>query len=237
MPSKAIILASGIGKRLMPLTKETPKCLIDLGGVTILERIIESLRENKVNDIIITTGHLEEKIKDFMKNKYPEIDITYVKNPLYDKTDYIYSLWLAKEHSKDNDIILLHGDLVYDFKLMENIVKENKSSVLIKEKGDSPKKDFKARIENGLVSEIGVNVFGDNAKFCAPLYKFSKMDFQKLLAGVEDFVKNDKVNHYIEDAFNAMPNKIKLYPFYHDKEFCLEIDDFEDLEKAKNIFK
>ena len=234
---KAIILASGEGKRLRPLTEKLPKPLIKLNGVTILERIIQSLVENNIIDIIITTGYLEEKIKEFIKNKYPELYITYVKNPIYDKTNYIYSLWLTKKASKNSDVILLHGDLVYDPKLMEKIVKENRTCVLIKKGGRVPKKDFKVRIKNRLITEIGVNVFGPDAKFCAPLYKFLKKDFKKLLKQIEKFIKDNRIDCYAEDAFNAISSEIKLFPIYYNKEFCMEIDDFDDLEKAKNILK
>ena len=75
---KAVILASGIGKRLKPLTDKVPKPLVEVNGVTLLERIIRSLTENGIKDIVITTGSLEEKIKDFIQNKYPEIKITFI---------------------------------------------------------------------------------------------------------------------------------------------------------------
>lgn len=237
MKTKAIILASGVGKRLRPLTNKTPKSLISFGGVTILERIIQSLIDNKVTDIIITTGHLEREVKKFLRNKYQRINITYVRNPIYDKTNYIYSLWLAREVSKNADIILLHGDLVYASRLMEMIVKKDKSCVLVKRKGRVPRKDFKARIKNGLITEIGVNVTGSGARFCLPLYKFLRKDFKKLIREVGKLVKADKLNCYAEDAFNQISNQVKMRPLYYNKEFCMEIDNLNDLEKAKKIFK
>ncbi len=233
---KAIILASGEGKRLMPLTKKTPKPLIEIsGGLSILERIMRSLTENNINDIIITTGHLEKQIGKFIKNKYPKINITYVENPVYDKTNYIYSLWLARKILQEDDIILMHGDLVYDFELMKRIINEDRTCVLIKKGTEFPKKDFKARIKNNLITEIGVDVSGKDARFCAPLYKFLKHDFKEFLNEIENFIMANKVNCYAEDAFNKISDKIKLYPVYYDKEFCMEIDDFDDLEKAKNL--
>ena len=233
---KAVILASGLGRRLMPLTKTIPKCLIELNGLTILEKIISSLIEYNIIDIIITTGHFSSKIKDFVKNKYEgRINVVYVENPIYDKTNYIYSLWLTKEFTENDDIVLLHGDLVYDPKLIERIVSADKSSVLIKKHGELPEKDFKARIKNGLISEIGVNVFGNDAKFCMPVYYFLKDDFKKLLAEIGEFTKNSKLNFYVEDAFNKISDQIKLHPVYYDKEFCMEVDDFNDLETARNF--
>ena len=234
---KAIILAAGPATRLRPSTEQTPKCLINVAGVSILERIIQSLIDNNVIDIIITTGYFEQKIKNFMQNKFPELKITYVRNPVYDKTNYIYSLWLAREAAKEDDIILLHGDLLYDLKLMKNIINQSKTSALIKKEKPAPEKDFKARIKNGLISEIGVKVSGNDARFCAPLYKFLNSDFKILLNEMEKFIKAGKVNSYTEDAFNSISGQIKLYPLYFDNEFCMEVDDLDDLEKAKAYLK
>ena len=234
---KAVILASGIGKRLKPLTDKVPKPLVEVNGVTLLERIIRSLTENGIKDIVITTGSLEEKIKDFIQNKYPEIKITYVKNPIFDKTNYIYSLWLAKDVIGDDDIILLHGDLIYEPKLIKGIIRADKSSVLIRDSKEVPEKDFKARVENGLVKKIGVKIFGENARFCVPLYKILKGDFEKWLVKMEEFIKEGKTNNYAEDALNEITDEVKLYPVYYTEEPAMEVDDFEDLEKAKRIFK
>jgi len=234
---KAIILASGIGIRLTPLTEELPKTLIEINGVALLDRIIKSLTENNVFEIIITTGYLEEKIKEFVKNKYPDLKVTYVKNPIFDKTNYIYSLWLTKDFIKDDDVILLHGDLIYDFQLMKKIVRADKTSVLVKQGREVPEKDFKARIKNGLITKIGVDIFGKDARFCVPLYKILKTDFEKWIKKIGDFVKEGKNNCYAENAFNEISDQIQLHPLYYNKESAMEIDDFEDLEKAKRIFK
>lgn len=234
---KAIILASGIGERLMPLTKETPKPLIKLGEFTILERIIQSLIENNVTDIIITTGHLEKKIREFVKERYPDLKITYVKNPIYDKTNYIYSLWLTKDIAKDDDIILLHGDMFFEPRLMKRVVDSEKSCALIKNSPAVPEKDFKARISGGLIKEIGVNIFGQDARFCAPVYKLLKDDFKKWTNEIEEFINENNTNVYAEDALNKITDQLKFYPVYYNDEFCIEIDDFDDLENAKNYLK
>ena len=109
---KAIILASGIGKRLRPLTNNMPKSLIKIKDKTILEYQLDSLLKCKIEKVIITTGPFEEKIKEFLKTKYRNLDVTYVNNPKYETTNYIYSLWLTKDFI-DDDVILFHGDLLF----------------------------------------------------------------------------------------------------------------------------
>jgi phosphonopyruvate decarboxylase len=234
---KAVILASGIAKRLRPLTKKIPKALVDLGKETILERIINSLKENGIKNLIITTGYLEESIKDYIAKKYPELDVVYVNNPLYEKTNYIYSLCLAKEAIGDDDIILLHADMVFEPELLKRIVSQEKSGALVKRELPYPEKDFKASIVNGLINKVGVKIEGEMLKFLAPIYKFKNADFKTLLAKMEQFIKEGKTNCYAEDAFNEISDKIELHPVYFDNEFCMEVDDFDDLEKARSYFK
>ncbi len=233
---KAIIFNSGLGTRLRPLTNDTPKCLIDLGGFSILERMINSLKDNNVKDIVITTGYLEDKIKSFVKAKYPDLNVVFVNNPIYDKTNYIYSMWLAREALKDSDTTILHGDLVYDPKLLTKVLEQEESSALIKQAGALPEKDFKAEIQDNMISKIGVDIFGDNAKFCAPLYKFSADDLGLWFDKIGEFVKAENINCYAENAFNELPD-LKIKPVYYDNELCSEIDDHADLERVKALLK
>jgi len=93
---KALILASGAGKRLRPLTYHISKPLIRIGDKTILDYQMDNLTSCNIRDIIITTGSFEDKIKMHVKEMYPEIKISYVNNPKYDTTNYIYSMWLTK---------------------------------------------------------------------------------------------------------------------------------------------
>ena len=235
---KGIILASGIGKRLRPLTYEIPKPLIKIiEDKTILEYQIDNLIGCGIRNIIITTGPFEDKIKMHVKEKYPKLDVTYVNNPKYETTNYIYSIWLTKGLI-DDDIILLHGDLLFDKKLLEKLINEKcENCVLVNRNIKPPEKDFKAVIENNRVVKIGVEFSGENAFFSAPLYKFSKSDFLCWLDEVERFIKKEDIKRYAEDAFNKISDKIVLHPLYFDDELCMEIDTMEDLEIARNLIE
>ena len=190
-----------------------------------------------IDNIIITTGPFEEKIKKFISDKFPKLNVTYVKNPKYGSTNYIYSIWLLKGLI-DEDILLMHGDMVFEKEVLGKLLDSGyKTCVLVNNKIKVPQKDFKARIKNNKVTEIGINIFGKDAFFLPPIYKFSKNDFMLWLEEIKEFVKKGIVTVYAEDAFNNMPNKIQLYPLYYGDEFCMEIDNFEDLEKARSFFK
>jgi phosphoenolpyruvate phosphomutase len=233
---QALILASGIGKRLRPLTYEVPKPLLKIGDKTILEHQIDNLISCNITNIIITTGSFSDKIKEHVKEKYPEIKVSYVNNPKYETTNYIYSIWLTKELI-DDDIILLHGDLVFDKKLLERLIAENGNRVLVNKKIAVPEKDFKAVVENNRVVKIGVEFNGKNAFACLPLYKFSKADFLFWINECEQYIEKGDVNIYAEKVFNEISDLLLLFPLYFDDELCMEIDTEEELEMARKLIE
>jgi len=235
---KIIILNAGIGKRLQPITKKIPKCLIKISNNdTILDLQLKSLIKYNLTEIIILTGPFEKKIKEYIRKNYPKLKVQYVHNPRYERTNYIYSLYLTKEMI-DDKVILFHGDLIFSDLLLENMIKSKYSNcVLVNKEIPLPKKDFKALLINDRVEKIGVNIFGSNAAFLAPLYKLSKEFFLNWLIQIEIFIKNNQVNLYAEDALNEILNQVSLKPIYFNTLFCMEIDDFEDLNRARSIFK
>jgi choline kinase len=170
---KALILASGEGKRLRPLTYKTPKPLLKIiEDKTILDYQMDNLIGCGINDIIITTGPFEDKIKEHVEKNYPDLNVSYVHNPRYETTNYIYSLWLTKDLI-DDDIILLHGDLLFDKKLLERLINEKcENCVLVNRTINPPEKDFKAVIETGdtkSYAEDAFNRISDKIVLC-PLY-------------------------------------------------------------------
>ena len=230
-----MILNSGLGTRLYPMTKSKPKALLEIGDKTLLGHQLDSLIECRISDVIMTTGPFEEKIKHYVKTAYPDVNATYVKNPQYLTTNYIYSMWLTKNLIAD-DIVLFHGDLFFDTLLLKRLIdSKTVNCVLVNRKMESPKKDFKAVIENSRVTKIGVEFFGANAFFCAPLYKFSKSDFLSWLNQIGLFVERGDLSVYAETAFNQISDEILLQPLYFDEEICLEIDTKEDLELARSL--
>jgi len=231
---KAVILASGAGRRLLPLTDCVPKPLIKIGNKTILDYQLESLIKHGIDQAIITTGPFKEELEQHVRNNY-RMEVRFVNNPRYEATNYIYSLWLTK-NLIDGDVLLLHGDLVFDDVLVGKLIEAKNNRVLVNPEIKPPKKDFKALIKNNRVTKIGVDVAGPNACFCAPMYKFSKADFLCWLNKLGDFINQGKVNHYAEDAFNEISKEITLRPLYI-KEFCMEIDTVSDLERARREMK
>ena len=231
---KVILLNAGIGKRLAPLTNNMPKCLVKINNSeTILDHQLKSILKHGFKEFIIPTGPFEEQIKNHINEHYNSINVQYINNPLHDKTNYIYSIYLAKDVIND-DVLYSHGDLIFSEKLVKLLLESKDSDcVLVNKEIPPPVKDFKAIILNDRISKIGVNMFGQNAAFLAPLYKLTKEFMLSWLNHIEKFVNNNKVNCYAEDALNEILDTLILKPCYYN-EFCVEIDDYEDLEEVKN---
>jgi len=115
---KAVILAAGIASRLRPLTDYTPKCLLKIGDISILERTITNLLNYSIDEIIIVTGYREKQIIKFIDTAFPSIKVTFIYNKLYDSTNNIYSLWLTKNYIKNTDILLLDSDIIFDHRII-----------------------------------------------------------------------------------------------------------------------
>jgi choline kinase len=232
---KALILNSGTGNRLRPLTDDRPKALLEVGSKCLLGHQLDNLVGAHIKHIIMTTGPFADKIKVYMKEAYPSISVSYVFNPRYAATNYIYSLWLAKKLI-DEAIILLHGDLLFNSKLLDRLIAEKyENCVLVNREIKAPEKDFKAVIEDERVVKIGVGFSGENAFFSAPIYKFSKSSFLRWLEEIGKFVRKGLIMNYAEDALNKITDTITLHPIYYNDEFCMEIDTREDLETANSL--
>jgi phosphoenolpyruvate phosphomutase len=230
---KVLILASGLGNRLKPLTNDIPKCLTPIDHRTILDYQLQSFAAANLRDIVITTGPFEEKLINFLKPYQSQFHFTLVKNELYAKTNYIYSIYQAIPFIQD-DIILVHGDLVFFPNILTSLLTApHKDAVLIK-KNHQPQSDFKGLIENECIRQIGVQLFAENCHFLAPLYKFSQNSWLKWLNRIEQFIKQNQTQCYAENALNELlATEITLKPVYFDREICMEIDTMEDLNTLK----
>lgn len=233
---KALILNSGMGNRMLPLTKDQPKCMSPIGGgYTILSRQLTQLASLGVRDIVVTTGPFAELLKSHAAGLGLPVRITYAPNPLYRETNYIYSMHAAAEHLH-SDILLLHGDLVLETGVLASLMKSERSSVAVDSSLPLPDKDFKARLENGRVAAIGVEFFGPGCVASQPAYFWKAADFNAWMAAIAGFVAEGQMKVYAENAFNAQNGRIPLYPLELCGRLCAEIDNEQDLRTVSARF-
>ena len=235
---KAIILNSGIGKRIGELSNNKPKCLLEIAGSeTILSRQLKILIDNGISDICLTTGYQQEELKNYLGKNFHSLGIKYVHNPKYDSTNYIYSLYLAKDVG-DEDIMLMHGDMVFEKKLFKSLLSSDKKNAALIRRTKSPlDKDFKGRIEQKKVIEIGVDISGEDSYPLLPVYKLSNEFYRLWMEEIDRFVSRGKADIYAEDALNKILPQLRLEPVYFDKELCMKIDNPSDFEIVRELLK
>lgn len=227
---KALILNSGLGQRMGVITKEHPKCMTEISYKnTILSRQLRQLVSFGIRDVVITTGYYDRVLVDYCNALHLPLNIEFVNNPIYDTTNYIYSIYCAKELLKDEDVILMHGDLVFENLVMEAIMNSETSCMTVSSTQKLPEKDFKAVLTNGRIEKVGIEFF-NNAVAAQPLYKLLKKDWNVWLDSIIRYCESGNRKCYAENAFNEVSDKCEVYPVDVKDMLCAEIDTPEDLE-------
>lgn len=225
---KALILNSGLGSRMGVLTSVQPKCMTEINeNETIVSRQLRQLADFGIKEVVMTTGKADTILEEYCNSLNLPLNIIYVKNPVYQETNYIYSIYCAKEYL-DDDIILMHGDLVFEQVVLDRIMAFEKSCVAVSSVLPLPEKDFKAVIKEDKVKKIGIEFFED-AYACQPLYKLYKREWRQWLDSIIDFCEAGQTKCYAENAFNCISEQCELYPFDVKEYLCSEIDNPEDL--------
>ena len=230
----AVILNSGTGSRMGVFTKNNHKCMIEImKDVPLLHYQISMLKNEGINEIVITTGHREDIIRKYIDKNFEDMNIKLVHNLEYLNTNYIYSMYLALNELNE-DTILLHGDLYFEEKILDNILNLKGSCVVIDSTLELPDKDFKAMIEDNKVKKIATYINGEGCLACQPLYKLELDDWNLWKEKIKEFCESGQVNVYAEEALNEVLDRISLHPLDIKGKLCMEVDTLEDLEILKS---
>ena len=233
---KALILNSGMGTRMGELVSNHPKCMTELNhGETILSRQLRQIAEIGITEAVITTGYFDSVLVNYCEGLNLPIHITYVNNPAYQETNYIYSIYCAREYLED-DLLLLHGDLVFENEVLDQLLEKEESCMAVSSLAELPQKDFKAVIRDGRIQKIGIEVFNDS--FAAqPLYKLLQKDWNIWLEQIVEFCKKGRVECYAETAWNEVAGKCCIVPLDIKSMLCSEIDTQDDWIVVQNSLK
>lgn len=233
---KALILNSGLGHRMGDITKNHPKCMTEISSSeTILSRQLKLINKAGIKEVVITTGYYDSILIDYVNSLNLPLDIKFVKNGIFDKTNYIYSIFCARQYLND-DILLMHGDLVFGEDVLQDAVNSPESCMTVSSVLPLPEKDFKAVISDGHIVKVGVEFF-DNALAAQPLYKLLKKDWKVWLEKICDFCDKDNRKCYAENAFNEVSEKCAVKPLDVREKLCGEIDTPEDLKVIKSMLQ
>lgn len=230
---KALILNSGLGSRMGVLTKEHPKCMTDISDTdSILSRQLRLLSEAGITEVVMTTGYYDQVLIDYCHSLGLPLHFTFVKNPVYDQTNYIYSIFCAREVLLDEDILLLHGDLVFEASVLADALAFPYSCMKVSSTLPLPEKDFKAVVKDGMVKAVGVEFF-ESAMEAQALYKLNKSEWNTWLGHIIDFCESGKTKVYAEVALNEITDRCPIHILDVKDRLCTEIDNPEDLAKVK----
>ena len=243
---QAIILAAGMGRRLGELTSQNTKCMVKVNGVTLIDRLLGQLSRLTLNRVVIVVGYKGQELKDYIGQRYADrLKIEYVENPVYDRTNNIYSLALAKDQLQEDDTLLIESDLIFSDRLFPMVVDNAQPNVALVAKYESWMDGTMVTIdkEQNIVNFVPKKAFNyadiDKYYKTVNIYKFSKeFSQQKYVPFLDAYSKAMGNNEYYEQVLRVITmiddSGLKALPIGQEKWY--EIDDVQDLDIAETIF-
>lgn len=235
---KAVILAAGLGTRLRPVTDDVPKCMVRVNGQCIIDKQIENLKENSINEseIYVIGGYKEDILRNHLKNKYPHVN--FINNDRYSETNNMYSLFLARNYVKGQEFLLMNADVFYESNIISGILKGYGSKIAC-DKKEYIEESMKITIAaSGLINHISKKISEkDYYAVSIDVYRISPSTSNILFDEIEStIIQNKDENSWTEVALDSIFHKTDFRPFIIDGKW-FEIDTHDDLKKAEDLFK
>ena len=243
---QAIILAAGMGRRLGEYTKDNTKCMLPVNGVRLIDRLLAQLSRQDLNRVVIVVGYQRQNLIDYINNNYDgHLKIEFIENPIYDKTNNIYSLALAKDKLLEDDTLLIESDLIFDDGMFSLLTENPYPNLALVAKYETWMDGTMVRIdsENNIVNFVPKAAFDynetDSYYKTVNIYKFSREFSQtKYVPFLEAYSKAVGNNEYYENVLRIISflnsHDLKALPITHEKWY--EIDDKQDLDIAEALF-
>lgn len=238
---KVVLLAAGVGSRIRPLTDNKPKSLLEVNGLSILERMLINVRNVGLSDVIVITGYLEDQLKDFINLKFPDLNVTFKRNDIYEDTNTGYSLLLTKEFINGDSFIKFDADVIFEEDVLRKLINSEFDTALCIDTNIHLDKEEVKVITNdsGMVLEVG-------KKLDPTLCKGESIGIEKIgaRAGTMLFeelerLMTDKSNwkEYYDDSYTTLVYKgVKFGAVDITGLKWVEVDTHEDFDRAKNLF-
>ena len=242
---QAVILAAGMGKRLKELTQNSTKCMVKVNGQTLIERMLTQIEKRDFSKIVIVVGYEGQKLIDYISTLNIKKPIVYVENPIYDKTNNIYSLSLAKDYLCEEDTMLFESDLIFEDSVIDVLLDDPRDTLALVDKYESWMDGTCVKIADD--DSIEAFVPGKKFKFneiksyykTVNIYKFSKHFSQThYVPFLEAYTKALGDNEYYEQVLRVitMLDDPEIKAKRLDGQLWYEIDDIQDLDIATSMF-
>jgi histidinol-phosphate/aromatic aminotransferase/cobyric acid decarboxylase-like protein/choline kinase len=242
---QAIILAAGMGNRLGKYTKNNTKCMLPINGKTLAERALDALDNSGICKCIFVVGYKKENVIAFLGNRYKNMEIIYVSNDIYDKTNNIYSLYLAKDYLLQDDTLLLESDLIFENSLISDMLASPDPTIAAVASFESWMDGTVVQIteNNEIAAFIPKKLFNfneiDSYYKTVNIYKFSRNFSQNTYVPfLEAYSRTMGNNEYYEQVLRVIAtlDKCELKAFVLTGQKWYEIDDAQDKNIAETIF-
>lgn len=243
---QAIILAAGMGRRLGSYTKENTKCMVSVNGVKLIDRVLTQLSQLSLQRVIIVVGYKGQELIKYLDHRYDDkLKIEFVNNPIYDRTNNIYSLSLVKEQMQEDDTILIESDLIFSDRLFKMLVDNECPNIALVAKYETWMDGTMVRIDGdgNIVNFVPKKAFNyqevDSYYKTVNIYKFSKAFSQtQYVPFLDAYCKALGNNEYYEQVLRVITllDKTNLKALDIGNEKWYEIDDVQDLDIAETIF-
>ena len=247
---QAIILAAGMGRRLGELTKDQTKCMVPVNGVRLIDRVLGQLTKLPLQRVIIVVGYKGQELHEYITTQYGQqltanCQLQFAENPIYDKTNNIYSLSLVKEQLQEDDTLLIESDLILSDRLFEMLLENPCPNLALVAKYETWMDGTMVRIDadNNIVNFISKDAFDYNDVSSyyktVNIYKFSRQFLkEKYVPFLDAYTKAVGLNEYYENVLRIISllsgHELKALPIGHEKWY--EIDDKQDLDIAEALF-
>jgi len=234
----ALLLAAGKGSRLYPLTHDTPKCLTMVHEVSILERLVINLNKQGFKRLVVVTGYQEKCIREFLGTYAYGMKIDYIFNPIYETTNNIYSLWMAREIINE-PFLLVESDLVFDVSLLDGMIYPDRIAVARMQpwmNGSTVtvnQSQHVKKFQNGIAG-----IFDESRYKTVNIYSFSLSSWHSITERLDQYISAGRVNNYYESVFAEMVAdcSLSLKTVSFDGKPWYEIDTLEDMAEAEKLF-
>jgi len=233
----ALLLAAGTGSRLHPLTLDAPKCLTEVGGKPILGRLVDNLRSHGVNRLVVVTGYLDHCVREFLQKNASDMQVDYVFNPVYQTTNNIYSLWLARQAVQE-PFMLIESDLVFEESILKDMLTPDRiaiSNILPWMNGTTVSLNAK----EGVTAFYVTDGISESARYkTVNVYSLSLRSWQKVITRLDRYIADERVGSYYEAVFSDMvaDGTLEFEAVFFDENSWYEIDTIPDLHQAERIF-
>lgn len=225
---KAIILAAGMGTRISRFIEEKPKCMVDIGGITLLQYTIGMLRGKGINDITVCVGYEA----DYIKKGVSDDTIHFVYNPFYDITNGIASMWFAKDRLTPEDTIIMSGDLYVESDTVDELIADTNSPVLLVDSTRTVDADYRFHFENGILMRHGKDLaIADTTGENLGMAKLSADFVPEYRRHMIDMINAQKHSVWWESVMYDMLPGTNIYVHDIAGKYWSEVDRIEDYHR------